>query len=90
MTKASSGLWGAGADSSWYSMYQPLARLLYGIGFVGCSVRQNAAPSFYFDDPLLLDSESNFERIQWWLPHRAYHTALDIRAGYEQPEAVTS
>jgi hypothetical protein len=81
LTEFSSAMWTTGNDSSWFSVYQPLAKLLYGIGLIGCSPRSSRAPTFFLDDPLFLDSESNFEHCQYFFTHRTYHAALDVRLG---------
>lgn len=77
LTRLSERMWAPG-DASWFEVYQPLTALLYSIGFLGVAVRTTAAPVFYSDDPLLLESESNLTRAHAFFVHRTYHAALDI------------
>lgn len=78
LTDVSAKMWSPG-DSSWFEMYQPLADLLYSIGFVGCATRPGASPTFFIEDPLFLKSASNVEKAEYFFVHRAYHAGLDIQ-----------
>lgn len=77
ITELSSAVWSGSAN--WSEMYQPLARLLYTVGLLGCSSSASAKPNFFVDDELLLDSEAGLARCTHFFVHRAYHAALDIQ-----------
>ncbi len=79
LTDMSSLMWAPGTDYSWFDLYQPLTNLLYRIGFIGCSTKARGAPLFYYDDSLLMESESNVMACDGFFVHRTYHLALDIR-----------
>jgi hypothetical protein len=85
LTDLSQAMWSASGDQSWFSLYQPLTAVLYGFGFIGCSRGSSAAPVFYLDDALLIDSERSLEAAQFFYVHRMYHKALDVEvARYER------
>lgn len=67
-------------ENSWFELYQPLARLLYSLGFIGASTRSTASPTFVNLDPLLFDSESNLDKCEFFYVHRTYQMALDVRS----------
>ncbi|MEQ4567219.1 hypothetical protein [Paenarthrobacter sp. CAP02] len=77
----SAAMWSPGKDSTGFALYQPLAKLLYSVGLIGCAVRSSRAPTFYLDDPLFVDSESNYEQCEYFFLHRMYQAALDAKAG---------
>lgn len=79
LTDMSSLMWAPGTDYTWFDLYQPLAGLLYTIGFIGCATKAKAAPQFYNDDPLFMELESNVMACRAFYVHRTYHGALDIR-----------
>jgi len=79
MTGMSNAMWSSGSGS-WFDLYQPLANMLYSIGFAGYMTGQEAAPVFYQDDPLFMDSESNVDRITHFFVHPAYHVALGLQS----------
>lgn len=79
LTDVSSAMWGPRDDASWFELYQPLAKVLFAIGFLGCALRSSAVPTYYLDDPLFMDSESNVQQCEYFFIHRTYHSALDIR-----------
>jgi hypothetical protein len=84
MTPLAQAMWQPGTGETWFENYQPLTRLLYSIGFVGCAIG-NGPPTFYTDDPLFIDNESQVERTRYFYVHRAYHRALDIRQAGRRP-----
>ncbi|WP_144875955.1 P-loop ATPase, Sll1717 family [Microbacterium sp. 1.5R] len=94
MTDLSRAMWESSADTaSWNELYQPLLSLLYRIGLVGCAISGSAAPLFFADDALLVESESTVDRCEWFHVHRMFHRALDVsRAGErkEQQQAFAS
>lgn len=79
LTDFSSRMWEAG-DATWFEIYQPLANLLFTIGFIGCATRSAAAPIFYMDDPLLMASERQVEKVEFFFVHRTYHAGLGVRS----------
>lgn len=84
LTQLSDRMWvPSTSDPSWYELYQPLAAMLYRLGAIGCAPRGNGAPVFFSDVPLLMDSESSVERIEYFHVHRMLHKALDVRIARE-------
>jgi len=78
MTTVSRTMW-EGSESSWFTLYQPLASILYRLGVIGCGQRAASAPVFFSADRLLMDPESSVDRIEFFYVHRMLHKALDIR-----------
>lgn len=78
LTRLSSGMW-SGSSAAWFDLYQPLARLLYTIGFMGCQEHHGGKTTYASDDPLFLESVSNVERTSHFVIHPTYQAALDIR-----------
>lgn len=78
LTEVSAQMWIAG-DARWGDLYQPLANLLFSIGFLGASTRRSAAPRFVLDDALLLSSKTKVEEAEFFYVHRTYHSGLEIR-----------
>ncbi|HMM94483.1 hypothetical protein [Phycicoccus sp.] len=83
MSAMTATMWESGPDASWFSMYQPLASTLYRLGVIGCAQRPSAAPTFYGQDRLLMDSEAALLRTEHFHVHRMLHKALDIRLAAE-------
>lgn len=80
MTDLSSLLWESGTSgTTWFELYHPLIHLLYATGFVGCSTSARAVPTFFNQDPLFVDSESNLAAADGFYVHRMYHQALDVQ-----------
>ena len=80
LTQLSERMWApASREPSWHELYQPLAAMLYSIGVIGCAHRGVGAPVFFSDDPLLMESASNVERLEHFHVHRMLHKALDVR-----------
>ncbi|MDT7708086.1 MAG: hypothetical protein QOG20_3693 [Pseudonocardiales bacterium] len=79
MTDVTSSMWSSGPDSTWFDMYQPLLKVLYSIGLIGCSGSHSRSAVFYPDDPLFVDQESNVERAIVFFVHRTFHRGLDMR-----------
>lgn len=86
LTDYSRRMWEPG-EATWFEVYQPLANLLYTIGFIGCATQSNAAPVFYADDPILMTSERQVEAAKFFFVHRTYHAGLGVRQGREPDSA---
>lgn len=78
LTDYSTRMWASG-DASSDEIYQPLANLLYTIGFLGVATQRAAAPVFYQDDPQLLGSPAGLASTEYFFVHRTYQAGLDIR-----------
>ncbi len=78
LSALSENLWAPGEGYTWFDLYQPLTRFLYSLGFLCCTGTSGSRAIVYLDDPLYLDSESNFEKCPCFLVHSAYQRALDI------------
>jgi hypothetical protein len=79
MTDVTNSMWHSGPGASWFEIYQPLLKVLYTIGLIGCSKRSTKSATFYSDDPLFIDQESNVEQSTAFFIHRAFHRGLDIK-----------
>ena len=79
LTDVTNCMWTAGPNATWFEMYQPLVKVLYSIGLVGCSQRLSSPPVFHIDDPLFVDLESNLERCDAFFVHPTFHAGLDIK-----------
>lgn len=84
MTGLTNSMWASGPDDSWFDLYQPVLRLLFVVGFLGCESSRSKVPVFFPDDPLFVESESNLERSEAFFVHRTYHAGLDIRMAGER------
>jgi hypothetical protein len=71
-------MWEPKDNVSWFELYQPLARVLFAIGFLGCAPRPSSVPVYDLDDPMFMNSESNVEHCEYFFIHRTYHSAVDI------------
>jgi hypothetical protein len=72
-------MWHSRSDTPWFDLYSPLLKILYTIGFIGCSKSGNLRYAVFFpDDPLFVDQESNIEQVRAYFVHRAFHRGLDI------------
>jgi hypothetical protein len=71
-------MWNSGPNTSWFEMYQPLLKVLYTIGLIGCSKSTPRHAVFFPDDPLFADKESNIERTNSFFVHGTFHRGLDI------------
>jgi hypothetical protein len=78
MNNLSQSIWnGADADPS---IYHPLTKLLYDIGFVGCNRAGRSNSERYFhDDPDYLSRVSVMKEISCYFVHPAFRAGLDIR-----------
>lgn len=79
LTDASTSMWTSGPGTTWFEMYQPLLRILYSIGLIGCAPRPSAAPVFYLDDAHFVTHETNLERASFFFLHRTFHAGLGLR-----------
>jgi energy-coupling factor transporter ATP-binding protein EcfA2 len=78
MTDVTDAMWNSGSDTSWFDLYQPLLRILYNIGLVGCSKSDYRRAVFYSEDPNFVDQRGNLEQVKAYFVHRAFHRGLEI------------
>lgn len=76
MTDLSGAMWTPGG--TWFELYQPLTKLLYAVGLIGCCFKEGAEPTYYLDDELLVESERMLENCTEFVVHPAYRPALDV------------
>jgi hypothetical protein len=82
MTNFSEPMWSSTSGSSWTELYQPLAKMLYEIGFIGF-VQTPAGPATYsYENPDFANDPLNLENAKEFLIHPAYHPALNVRSVY--------
>ena len=78
MTDVTEEMWNSGPETSWFDLYQPLIKVLFTVGLIGCSRSDYRRAVFYPDDPLFVDQKSNIQHTRWYFVHRAFHRGLDI------------
>lgn len=78
MTELSQPLW-EGGSGTWAELYHPLIRLLFNLGFIGCSSGRKA-PIYFYDDPDFAERLSNLETAELFHIHPAFRAALDTIA----------
>lgn len=78
MLELGQAAWGGGGASDWFDVYQPLTRLLYRIGFIGCARHKGAPETYAFDDMEYAERASNLETDALFYVHRAFRATLDI------------
>ncbi|MDQ4143798.1 MAG: hypothetical protein M3198_08685 [Actinomycetota bacterium] len=72
------GVWQAVPHDDWAELYQPLTRVLFRIGFIGCS-RSATGPELYvYDDPDFAERAVNLDSHCHFYIHPAFRSALDI------------
>lgn len=79
MTDVTDAMWNSGPETPWFDLYQPLLKVLFTVGLIGCSRSDIRRAVFYSDDPLFIDQRSNVRTTRSYFVHRAFHRALDIR-----------
>ncbi|WP_433506053.1 P-loop ATPase, Sll1717 family [Pseudonocardia halophobica] len=79
MTDVTDTMWNSSTEASWFDLYQPLLKVLFTVGLIGCSRSDIRRATFYSDDPLFIDQRSNIQTTRSYFVHRAFHRALDIR-----------
>ncbi|MBK1785668.1 P-loop ATPase, Sll1717 family [Prauserella cavernicola] len=80
MTDVTNAMWNSGPDTSWFDLYQPLLKVLFTVGLIGCSRSDIRRAVFYSEDPLFIDQRSNVQTTRSFFVHRSFHRALDIRS----------
>jgi hypothetical protein len=90
LTELSKGIWSAGPDDDWFDQYQPLAALLFKLGFLGCAASYGRKPIFFYDDINFAERPENLGPNTFFHIHRTFHAALDLSTRSTRPyhEAV--
>lgn len=79
VSKLSEAMWSANSNSEWTDLYQPLASLLYDIGFIGMARKGVNNIIYSYDRPGFADSHRNLSEVEVFYIHPAYHDALEIK-----------
>ena len=88
LTALSSTLWQAGTDQrDWVELYQPLIRLLFNVGFIGCSTSKEGRVMYSQEDASWAERTSNLEATSHFHIHPAFRAALDVATGQRQGDA---
>lgn len=82
-----SKLWEANAKTSWCDQFQPLTRLLFRIGFIGCSKTPHDEPVYSYQDPDYAESTRNLDEPAYFHVHPAFRTTLDIEPRQQRGKA---
>jgi hypothetical protein len=78
MTTLSEPVWGS-AQTDWAQMYQPLFRLLFNLGFLGCRLPKDHAVIYVYDQPEFAESVRSLSRVQEFFIHPAFRAAVDAK-----------
>ena len=76
MTAMSEPFW-HGESDDWAELYQPITRLLFDLGFIGCAGSGGRSAVYFYDDPDFLERVSNLAATQHFMIHPAFRAALD-------------
>lgn len=78
MESLSEPVWTGEKDAQWWEVYQPIIRLLYRIGFIGC--RMDGKKNIYAHaDINFADKSKNIQSVTGFHVHPAFQHALDIQ-----------
>lgn len=77
LTPLTEAYWSDRAPSEWSQRHQPLIRLLFRVGFLGCD-RGKGLVVYAHDDGEFAESASNLTRCPWFEVHPAFRPALDL------------
>ena len=76
MTDLGAPVWEGAGD--WAESYQPIFRLLYNVGFLGC-IKKSGQPAIYSHiQPDFSDRLNNLREVELFAVHPAFRPALDI------------
>lgn len=78
MTELSQPLWEGIGDREWVELYHPLVRLLFNLGFLGCSTSRARHITYVHDDPTFAERFSNLNSSDCFYVHPAFRAALDV------------
>jgi hypothetical protein len=78
LTELAQPIWDNYGDEDWTRTYQPLVKLLFNIGFIGCVRNKSGEDLFAYDEPGFVDRASNMREIAAFVVHPAFRAALDI------------
>lgn len=89
MTTLSEPLW-SGDEQEWAKMYQPLLRLLFSLGFLGCRTPKDNGIVYVQDKPDYAESAVNLSRTREFAIHPTFQKAIDAKEvvdglGWEEP-----
>jgi hypothetical protein len=86
VTEMTAAIWG-GSSEDWFELYQPLTRLLYRIGFIGCSRFKGTDPIFAYEDMEFPERASHLGPDCLFFIHPTFHATLDIkRSNQRRPD----
>lgn len=77
LAKITSEIWNP-SPTSWNDQYMGLIRLLFDVGFIGCSKSGPRKPIYSNDDPDYLDRPSKLDAVVSFSIHPAFRDALDL------------
>lgn len=81
LTLLAEPLWSYAVDETdWVRLYQPLLRLLFGIGLIGVSRTWNGEVVYSYDAPTYVERSQNLGEDAWFHIHSAFHHALEVKA----------
>ena len=76
MSELSEPIW-KNTATAWIDMYYPLLRLLFNLGFIGCS-SETGQPIYIHENPEYGEQAGNFESAIKFYVHPAFRSALEI------------
>jgi hypothetical protein len=78
MTSLSEPIW-SGGGQEWAEMYQPLFRLLFNLGFLGCRIPKGGSIVYVQDKPDYAESVGNLSRVREFVIHPTFRKAIDAK-----------
>jgi hypothetical protein len=86
MLELGQGAWGGDVGGDWFDLYQPLTRLLYRVGFIGCARFKGSVVTFAYDDMEFVERASNLGPDSLFYVHSAFRATLDIKLEFARRE----
>jgi hypothetical protein len=84
MTTLSQTVWDS-VNRDWAGMYQPLFRLLFNLGFLGCRMPRETDVIYVHEQLEFAESLTNLSRATEFYIHPTFRTALDAKEVIERP-----
>ncbi|MDB6013783.1 MAG: hypothetical protein JWL65_6033, partial [Gammaproteobacteria bacterium] len=78
MTALSEPIWNGGGGE-WAEMYQPVFRLLFNLGFLGCRVPSDNSTVYVHDNPDYAETVGNIARTREFVIHPTFRAAVDAK-----------
>lgn len=84
MTTLSETMWTSTGSASWTDLYQPLAKLLYEVGFVGFAQSRGGTAIYSYENVDFANDPANLDQTKEFVVHPAYRMALNVPTPHER------